>query len=80
MSKNNFDIINARITFKNIPLHKLERFSFKDVKAACESFKKIPGVIECVIVQNAFRVEVFVVMTSEKGEIPDRRRTSRWKL
>jgi len=74
VSKNNFDIINARITFKNIPLHKLERFSFKDVKAACESFKKIPGVIECVIVQNAFRVEVFVVMTSEKGEIPDRRR------
>jgi len=74
MSKNNFDIINARVTFKNIPLHKLERFSFEDIPAACESFKKISGVSECVILQNSFRVEVFLIINLEKGEVPDRRR------
>ena len=75
MSENNFDLINARVTFKNVPLDKLERFSFKDIPAACESFKKISGVSECVIVQNSFRVEIFLVINLEKGEAPDRRRS-----
>jgi len=47
VSENNFDLINARVTFKNVPLDKLEKFSFKDIPAACESFKKISGVSEC---------------------------------
>ena len=71
MSKTNFEIINARVTFKSIPIHKIERFSFKDLKAACETFKKISNVSECLIVQNAFRVEVFFVVNLETGEIPD---------
>jgi len=75
VSENNFDLINARVTFKNVPLDKLERFSFKDIPAACESFKKISGVSECVIVQNSFRVEIFLVINLEKGEAPDRRRS-----
>ena len=75
MSENNFDLINARVTFKNVPLDKLERFSFKDIPAACESFKKISGVSECIIVQNSFRVEIFLVINLEKGEAPDRRRS-----
>ena len=75
MSKNNFNIINARVTFKNIPLHKLEKFSFKDITTACESFKKISDVSECVIIQNSFRVEVFMVINLDQGEIPDARRT-----
>ena len=75
MSENNFDLINARVTFKNVPLDKLERFSFKDIPAACESFKKISGVSECIIVQNSFRVEIFLVINLEKGEVPDRRRS-----
>ena len=75
MSENNFDLINARVTFKNVPLDKLEKFSFKDIPAACESFKKISGVSECIIVQNSFRVEIFLVINLEKGEAPDRRRS-----
>ena len=75
MTKHNFNIINARITFKNIPLHKFEKFSFKDIPAACESFKKIPDVSECVIIQNSSRIEIFLVINLEQGEVPDRRRS-----
>ncbi|MBI3842223.1 MAG: glutamyl-tRNA reductase, partial [Thaumarchaeota archaeon] len=75
MSKNNFNIINFRVTFRNVPIHKLERFAFKDITIACESFKKIPGVSECVIVQTASRVEVFAVNNLEEGEAPDGRRS-----
>jgi glutamyl-tRNA reductase len=75
MSENNFNIINFRVTYKNIPIHKLEKFAFKDVTAARESFKKIPGVSECVIVQTASRVEVFLVNNLETGEAPDVRRS-----
>jgi len=56
-----FDVMNARVTFKNIPIHILSKFSFKDVPVACETFKKIPGVDECIIVQTASRVEIFTV-------------------
>ena len=75
MNKNNFNIINVRVTFKNIPLHKLERFSFKDITKACESFKKISGVSECAIIQTGSRVEVFTVNNIEEGEAPDARRS-----
>ena len=75
MSENNFKIINFRVTFKNIPIHKLEKFAFKDILAACESFKKNSGVSECVIVQTASRVEVFLVNNLETGEAPDVRRS-----
>ena len=74
MSENNFQIMNARITFKNIPLHKLTNFSFKDVTAACKSFIENAGASECVIVQTASRVEVFTVGGIQTGEIPDARR------
>ena len=66
--------MNARITFKNIPLHKLTNFSFKDVTAACKSFIENTGASECVIVQTASRVEVFTVGGIQTGEIPDARR------
>ena len=75
MSKNDFNIVNVRVTFKNLPIHKLEKFAFKDITAACESFKKIPGISECVIVQTNSRVEVFTVNNLEQGEAPDARRT-----
>jgi glutamyl-tRNA reductase len=75
MGENNFDIINARITFKNIPIHKIGSFSFKDLTAACETFKKISDVSECVIIQNAGRVEIIMVINLEKGDIPDARRS-----
>lgn len=69
-----FDVMNARVTFKNIPLHTLSKFTFKDVNAACEEFKKIPGVDECIIIQTASRVEIFTVSNVETDDSPDARR------
>ena len=74
MAKDNFVLINARITFKNIPLHKLIHYTFKDVSIARESFMKIEDVSECVIIQTASRVEAYIVMNRPKGDIPDGRR------
>ena len=74
MADNNFQIMNARITFRNIPLHKLTNFSFQDITLAYKSFLEISGVSECVIVQTASRVEVFTVGNVQSGEVPDARR------
>lgn len=74
MSENKYKIINFKVTFKNIPFHKLERFIFQDIVSACESFRKIPGVSECVILQTTSRVEVFIVNNLEIDEAPDARR------
>ena len=74
MVEKNFVLINARITFKNVPLHKLAHFAFKDVNVARESFMKIKDVSECVIIQTASRVEAYIVMNRPKGDIPDGRR------
>ena len=74
MAEENFVLINARITFKNVPLHKLAHFAFKDVSVARESFMKIKDVSECVIIQTASRVEAYIVMNKPKGDIPDGRR------
>ena len=74
MSNVNFDVLNARVTFKNVPLHTLSKFTFKDVIAACKEFKKIPGVDECIIIQTASRVEIFTVSNIETDDSPDARR------
>ena len=74
MSQVSFDVINARVTFKNIPIHTISKFAFKDVIAACAEFKKIPGVEECVIIQTATRVEIFTVSNVETDDSPDARR------
>ncbi|MGI9566250.1 MAG: glutamyl-tRNA reductase [Nitrosopumilus sp.] len=74
MNKISFDVMNARVTFKNVPLYTLSKFTFKDVIKACEEFKKIPGVDECVIVQTASRVEIFTVSNVEADDSPDARR------
>ena len=66
--------MNARITFRNVPLHKLANFSFKDIPAACKSFVENTGASECLIVQTSSRVEVFTVGGMQTGEIPDARR------
>ena len=66
--------MNARVTFKNVPIHELSKFAFKDVGDACEAFKKIPGVDECIIVQTASRIEIFTVSNIETLDSPDARR------
>ncbi len=55
--KNN--IINARVTFRNAPIHVLERFTFKNMGEAYERFKRHSGLDECVILQTCNRVELF---------------------
>ena len=80
MDNNNFEIINARITFKNVPIHKIEKFSFKNVATASEAFKKISDVSECLILQNPFRVEIFMVVNLDQEDAPDARRTEGKKL
>jgi len=52
-------IINARVTFRNSPIHVLEKFSFKDLDDAYSNFKKHSGLSECVILQTCNRVELF---------------------
>lgn len=74
MSELKFDVLNARVTFKNVPLHSLARFAFKDVNATCQSFKNIPGVDECIIIQTSSRVEIFTVSNIETEDSPDARR------
>ncbi len=55
----NQNIINARVTFRNSPIHILEKFTLKDVENAYEQFKKYSGLDECVIIQTCNRVELF---------------------
>ncbi|RNJ75906.1 MAG: glutamyl-tRNA reductase [Nitrosopumilus sp. B06] len=74
MNQISFDVMNARVTFKNVPLHTLSKFAFKDVTAACEEFKKIPAVDECIIVQTSGRVEIFIVSNVDASDSPDARR------
>ncbi len=53
------DIINARVTFRRSPVHVLEKFTFKDLESAYESFRKHSGLREFVILQTCNRVEIF---------------------
>ena len=55
----NQNIINARVTFRNAPIHVLEQFTIKDVEKAYEQFKKYSGLDECVIIQTCNRIELF---------------------
>jgi len=55
----NKNIINARVTFRNSPIHILEKFTIKDMNNAYEQFKNNSGLDECVIIQTCNRIELF---------------------
>ncbi len=55
----NQNIINARVTFRNAPIHILEKFTIRNVENAYEQFKKHSGLDECVIIQTCNRIELF---------------------
>ena len=55
----NQNIINARVTFRNSPIHILEKFTIRDVKNAYDQFKKHSELDECVIIQTCNRIELF---------------------
>lgn len=62
-------IINARVTYRNAPMHLLEKFTFKDIDKAHKVFIEKAGFDECVILQTCNRVEIF-------GATKDRMNTS----
>ncbi len=51
--------VNARVTYRNAPIHLLEKFTFKDIDGAHKAFLKKAGFEECIILQTCNRVEVF---------------------
>ncbi|MEM2759744.1 MAG: glutamyl-tRNA reductase [Nitrososphaerales archaeon] len=53
------DVMNARVTYRRVPIHLLEKFSFKDLNTAYKLFRKDGSVKECVIIQTCNRVEVY---------------------
>ncbi len=53
------EIINARVTYRNAPMHLLEKFTFKDIDKAHRDFLEKAGFEECVILQTCNRVEIF---------------------
>ncbi len=56
---NDLHVINARVTYRKTSIHLLEKFTFKELEAAYQSFKT-NGSKECVIVQTCNRVEVYI--------------------
>jgi glutamyl-tRNA reductase len=55
----NQNIINVRVTFRNSPIHILEKFTIRDLKGAYSQFKEHSGLDECVIIQTCNRIELF---------------------
>jgi glutamyl-tRNA reductase len=62
-------IINARVTFRNAPIHLLEKFTFIDIDYAHKKFLENCSISECVIIQTCNRVEVFAA-----GTAPDKKK------
>src|SRR5215208_4549902 len=52
-------IVNAKVTYRNAPIHLLERFAFSDINRAYNIFMDKSGLKECIILQTCNRVEVF---------------------
>ncbi|HEX7031410.1 MAG TPA: glutamyl-tRNA reductase, partial [Nitrososphaera sp.] len=61
-------IVNARVTYRNAPIHFLEKFTFKDIDGAHKAFLTKAGLEECVILQTCNRVEVFAAAAKEPDE------------
>ena len=53
--------VNIRVTFKNSPIHILEKFAFKDVFDAHQHLLNLADLQECIILQTCNRVEIYGV-------------------
>lgn len=63
-------IINAKVTYRNAPIHLLEKFTFADINRAYNSIMDKSGLKECIILQTCNRVEVFgVSRTPNPGKL-----------
>ena len=56
------NLVNIRITYKNTPIHLLEKFAFKDLHQAHSNLLEIYGIQECLILQTCNRVEIFAIV------------------
>ena len=59
------ELLNFRITYKEAPIHLLEKFAFKDLNHAHEIFLEHLQMKECLILQTCNRVEIFAVIEEE---------------
>jgi glutamyl-tRNA reductase len=53
--------VNIRVTFKNSPIHILEKFAFKDIFDAHQHLLNSTELQECIILQTCNRVEIYGV-------------------
>ncbi|MBA2268900.1 MAG: glutamyl-tRNA reductase [Thermoproteota archaeon] len=53
--------VNIRVTFKNSPIHILEKFAFKDIFDAHQHLLNSADLQECIILQTCNRVEIYGV-------------------
>jgi glutamyl-tRNA reductase len=71
-TKDSLHVINARVTYRNAPIHLLEKFAFADINNAYNIFKDKAGLQECIILQTCNRVEIFgVSQGSDSGKLLD---------
>ena len=56
-----FLLLSAKVTFRNVPVHKICRYRFKDPGAVCAGLKAVSGMSECAVVQTTSRVEIYLV-------------------
>ena len=62
------EVINARLTYRNAPIHLLEKFAFKDLHDAHRLLLEKAKLKECIIIQTCNRVEVFAVTMDPNEE------------
>ena len=55
------EVINARLTYRDAPIHLLEKFTFKDLHYAHRLLLEKAQLKECIIIQTCNRVEVFAI-------------------
>lgn len=56
-----FLLLSAKVTFRNVPVHKMSGYRFKEPGAVCAELKAISGMSECAVVQTTSRVEIYMV-------------------
>ena len=76
LSLQSAQFINLRVTFKNSPIHILEKFTFKDIYNAYKTLLNSTEIEECLILQTCNRVEIYGVGDNPQ---PDRI-TELWSL
>src|SRR5919107_4690252 len=61
LSLQSSQFVNLRVTFKNSPIHILEKFTFKDILSAYKTLTDSTELEECLILQTCNRVEIYGV-------------------